>query len=73
MAVQMGVSDSTISRIKNEKLEDAITVLYLAGFKVVDSHAVVIDEDELRGLRLQAMRLMSYENEHHGLLGDGEE
>lgn len=37
IAAAMGSSDSTVSRIKNEHLENAITVLYCAGFKVVES------------------------------------
>lgn len=64
IAAHMGVSDSTISRIKNEKLEDAITVLYLAGFKIVESHSVTICSDELRGLQREAMRLLAYESRH---------
>lgn len=35
VAQVLGVSESTVSRIKSEKLEDAITLLCHLGFKVV--------------------------------------
>lgn len=72
IAAQLGVSDSTVSRYKNDKLEDAITLIYLAGFKIVDSHAVTVDVDELKGFRMQSMRLMAYENRHGQIEGEEE-
>ncbi len=72
IAAHMGVSDSTISRIKNEKLEDAIVVLYLAGFKIVESEVVTVCARELQGLQHSAMRLLAYES-RHGLLNSEEE
>ena len=35
VAQVLGVSESTVSRTKTEKLEDSITLLYHLGFKVV--------------------------------------
>lgn len=42
IAVTMGLSDSTISRIKNERLEEVLTILAHLGLKVVpvDAHCV---------------------------------
>ena len=68
IATLMGVNDSTITRIK-ERLEDAVMLIYLSGFKIVESDAVIIGADELHGLQAQAMRLIAYEREH-GRLDD---
>jgi hypothetical protein len=35
IAATMGVSEATVSRIKNERLEEVLTLLACAGFKVV--------------------------------------
>jgi AraC-like DNA-binding protein len=35
LAQVLGTSETTVSRLKNEKLEDAITLIYHLGFKVV--------------------------------------
>lgn len=57
LAQAMGVSESTISRVKAEKLEDAIALLYQLGFKVVteDKHCVPADY-------LQALQVMAREH-----------
>jgi len=69
IAAHLGVNDSTISRIKNEKLEDVIHILYLLGFKVVECDDVLVAHDEWRGLQAQARRLLAWES-RHGRLSD---
>lgn len=71
IAAILGETDSTISRIKNDKLEDSIKILYLLGFKVVESDSVTVPLTELQGLRACASRLLAYESKHGQL--DGEE
>lgn len=57
VAHAMGVSEATVSRVKTEKLEDAIALLYQLGFKVVtqDKHCVPADY-------LQALEVMAREH-----------
>jgi DNA-binding XRE family transcriptional regulator len=54
LAVTMGVSDSTVSRIKAEKLEDALTLICQLGFKVVSAEQVCVDRDYLQALQTLA-------------------
>lgn len=70
-ATVLGVSDSTVSRVKNEKLEDSIKLIYLMGFKLVESDWEGIDAVELSILKANTIRLYQYEQEHGAL--DGEE
>lgn len=57
LAQVMGVSEATISRVKSEKLEDSLALLYQLGFKVVhhDQHCVPADY-------LQALQVMAREH-----------
>jgi hypothetical protein len=71
-ATVLGVSDSTVSRVKNEKLEDSIKLIYLMGFKLVESDWEGVDSAELSILKANTIRLYQYEQEH-GALGDEEE
>lgn len=59
IAKAMGVSESTVSRIKNEKLEDALAFLYHAGFKAVPSDRVCVDEGALDFMRRTTCRVMA--------------
>lgn len=59
LAVAQGVSESTISRIKNEKLEDAITLLVHLGFKVVSESKVCVDRSMYQAMVTIAGRAMS--------------
>lgn len=43
VAVALGVSDSTVSRMKTEHLEGALSLLYALGFKVVPEGHKCID------------------------------
>jgi hypothetical protein len=60
-AASMGVSESTISRIKSDKVEDALALLYACGFKLVSSEKVCVDSDELRMLRQSYARAVQNE------------
>lgn len=59
LAQILGVSEATISRTKTEKVEDAITLLYHLGFKVVQQDAECVPRDYLTALqtlaRMQAL------------------
>ena len=57
----LGVSESTISRTKNEKLEDAITLLYHLGFKVVPQSHVCVDRAMYESMTTIARRAMACE------------
>lgn len=59
IAVAMGVSDSTVSRIKTEKLEDALTLIYLAGFKVVPQDVKCYPADYVTALHTMARMHMA--------------
>jgi len=61
LAASLGVSESTVSRIKNERLEECLAFLYAAGFKVVAQGKVCVDSDELRMLRQTYARAVQNE------------
>lgn len=50
----LGVSEATVSRIKTEKLEDAVTLLYHLGFKVVSSEMKCYPADYVQALHTMA-------------------
>ena len=54
LAQTLGVSETTVSRIKTEHLEDAIALLYQIGFKVVAQDRQCVPEDYLRALQVMA-------------------
>jgi DNA-binding XRE family transcriptional regulator len=58
LAQAMGVSESTISRVKTEKLEDALALLYQLGFKVVPSDRQCVPADYLHALQVMAREHM---------------
>ena len=58
LAVALGVSEATISRVKTEKLEDAMAVLYQLGFKVVPQDHPNVPPDYLQALRVMAREHM---------------
>lgn len=47
IAAAMGVSEATVSRIKNERLAECLAFLYAAGFKVVQGESVTVDPARL--------------------------
>jgi hypothetical protein len=54
LAHVLAVSEATISRTKTETLEDAITLLYHLGFKVVEQDRECVPRDYLNALQTLA-------------------
>lgn len=59
LAQVLGTSEATVSRIKTEKLEDAITLLYHLGFKVVSRELKCYPEKYVDSLRELARMQMN--------------
>ena len=59
VAQVLGVSEATVSRIKTEKLEDAMTLLYHLGFKVVPHDAKCYPADYVQALHTMARMHMA--------------
>lgn len=72
VAIAMGVSESTVSRIKTEKLEDAIALLYQLGFKVVEQSRVCVDRPKYQAMVTIARAAMADEDTACKLIWDGE-
>lgn len=68
LAVAQGVSESTISRIKTEKLEDALMLLSHLGFKVVPESKVCVDRTMYEAMVTIASRAMSDESTARSLV-----
>jgi len=62
LAISMGTSESTISRIKSEKLEDVLALVYQLGFKVVPSDRVCVDKRTYESIAHIASRAMADES-----------
>jgi AraC-like DNA-binding protein len=60
VAQVLGVSESTVSRIKSEKLEDALTLITHLGFKVVPQSMHCYPEDYVRALHTMAKLQMQH-------------
>lgn len=58
IAAAMGVSESTVSRLKNEHLDDFCRLLAHAGLKVVPADRVCIDPKKLEALATIAAAAM---------------
>ena len=59
LAQVLGVSEATVSRIKNEKLEDALTLIYQLGFKCVPGDHECVPTEYLQALRVMAKAHMA--------------
>lgn len=70
LAVALGTSESTLSRIKTEKLEDALTLVYQLGFKLVPSDRACVRRDAVEFLRQIAANVLSNEDSAWQALGD---
>lgn len=70
LAQVLGVSETTVSRTKTEKLEDAITLLYHLGFKVVDESRVCVDRQAYEAMATLARKAMSCEHMARRLIWD---
>jgi len=72
LAVALGTSDSTISQLKNERLEDVMGMLYALGYKVVSADRVCVQRDELQMLRTFYARAVTSEELSARLFEDDE-
>lgn len=72
IAQVLGVSESTISRTKTEKLEDSISLLYQLGFKVVDQSRVCVSRDRYEAMVTIASAAMSCPETARRLIWEGE-
>jgi hypothetical protein len=61
VATSLGISDSSMSRLVNDHMEQVIAVLYQAGFKCVTQGKVCVDKDALDFMRRITTRVMSNE------------
>ncbi|MCI1193528.1 hypothetical protein MOJ79_16985 [Calidifontimicrobium sp. SYSU G02091] len=59
LAHALGTSEATVSRIKTEKLEDTLVLLYQLGFKVVSADKVCVDAQALEFMRQAALRMLA--------------
>jgi len=73
LAATLGVSESTVSRMKTEQLENLLAFLYALGFKVVPQGKVCVDADELRMLRQTYARAVQCEQVAAQLFGTADE
>ncbi len=72
IAQLMGTSETTISNIKNQKVEEALLLLYQLGFKVVPSDRVCVDRQMYDALATIARRAMANEQSANNLIWDEE-
>lgn len=70
LAAAMGVSESTVSRIKSEKLEDAIVLVSHLGFKLVPADFKCVSSEAYEFLTKTHARVMAQAPE---LIWDTEE
>ena len=62
IAATLGISESTASRLKNERLEDVLAFLYACGFKIVGEDRVCISESALQFMRETTARVMAQQD-----------
>lgn len=58
-AAEMGTSDTSVSRIKNEHLQGAMCLLYALGFKIVEDGVQVVDAETYAFLTRSHARVMA--------------
>jgi hypothetical protein len=59
IAHALGTSEATVSRIKTEKLEDALALIYQLGFKVVEADRVCVQREALEFMRQATLRVLA--------------
>ena len=72
IAASLGWSESTVSRIKNERLPECLAFLYAAGWKVVSADKVCVNAEELRMLRQFYARAVQQQDTAARLFEDDE-
>lgn len=72
IAASLGASESTISRIKNERLHECLMFLYAAGFKVVPQGRVCVDPVKFEAVMTLARAAMGDEETARKLVWEDE-
>lgn len=72
IAAALGASEATISRIKNERLEECLAFLYVAGFKLVAQGKTCVDPSALEFMRQTTARVLADEAQAAQLFRDDE-
>ena len=72
VAQVLGVSESTVSRTKTEKLEDSLVLLYHLGFKVVPEENVCVRRDRYEAMVTMARAAMTCQETTNRLVWDEE-
>lgn len=70
LAQILGTSETTISRTKTEKLEDAITLITHLGFRIVSESKVCVDRKIYEALATIASKAMSQPETAQQLIWD---
>lgn len=72
LAASLGTSESTISRLKTEKTEDVLALIYACGFKLVSQDKVCVDGSALEFMRATTARVLANEERARELWETGE-
>jgi hypothetical protein len=72
LASTLGVSESTVSRLKNDQLEGVLALIYALGFKVVGQCKTCVATSEIKMLREFYARAVQDESLSEQLLGSDE-
>lgn len=72
LAASLGTSESTISRLKTEKTEDVLALVYACGFKLVSEDKVCVDGAALEFMRATTARVLASEEAAKHLWDSGE-
>lgn len=72
IAAVLGQSEATVSRIKNERLEESLAFLYALGFKVVPAEMTCVQPEALAFMRQTTARVLSNEAQAQELFRDDE-
>jgi hypothetical protein len=72
LAASLGKSESEISRIKNDRLEDVMALVHHLGFKLVSNDKVCVQKDELNMLRQTYARAVQNQHMAEQLFGGDE-
>lgn len=72
VALALGVSESTVSRIKNEKLEEAVRLIYQLGFKVVDESKKTVDGEFFKAMSVITGKFLSQPGSVNRIIEGGE-
>ncbi len=72
LAASLGVSESTVSRMKTERLGECLAFLYVAGFKLVPQGKTCVDSSALEFMRQTTARVLADEAQAAQLFRDDE-